>query len=329
MPANLTPQYFEAERRYKEAKTIPEKITLLEEMLAVIPKHKGTEKLQKDIKTKLSKIKKQTDKKSPTSKKGSIHFIPKEGAGQAVLIGHPNTGKSQLLASLTNASPEVAAYPFTTRMTLQGMIPFKNINIQLIDAPPISSNFMETWMPPIIRYADINLLTVDLSSAESMEQIEDVLNVLSRSNICLTGDMTDTVNEEGKFTKKAMIVCTKDETSAAREKFEIIEELYKERFPLVNVSAIENKNLDTLKEEIYKNLNILRIYSKLPGKKADFGEPFVFKKGITLIEVAKSIHKDFEENFRFARIWGSGKYDGQKVQKNYILQDEDIVEFHI
>ena len=92
MPANLTPQYYSVEKRYKEAKSIPEKLMLLEEMLAVIPKHKGTEKLQKDIKIKISKFKKQGDKKSATSKKGQLYFVPREGGAQVILIGHPNTG---------------------------------------------------------------------------------------------------------------------------------------------------------------------------------------------------------------------------------------------
>lgn len=328
MPANLTPQYLEAERRYKEAKTISEKITLLEEMLSVIPKHKGTEKLQKDIKTKLSKLKKQTDKKGPTSRKDSIHFIPKEGAGQVVLIGYPNTGKSQFLAALTNAHPEIAPYSYTTRIPIQGMMPFKNIKIQLVDTPPISINFMENWMPSIIRYADLVLLIVDLSSSNPMNQIEDIINILNEKNICLSGKSSDVLNDEGKYTKKTVIVCNKDETLKSYENFKIIDELYKNQFIILNVSALENKNLNLLKEEIYKNLNIVRIYSKIPGKKADFDEPFVFIKGITLIEVAESIHKDFAENFRFARIWGVGKYDGQKVQKDYVVQDEDIIEFH-
>ncbi|MFC1563052.1 GTPase, partial [candidate division KSB1 bacterium] len=327
--ANLTPQYKEAEKRYKETKTISEKIILLEEMLAVIPKHKGTEKLQKEIKTKLSKLKKQTDKKSHPSKRGPTYFILKEEAGQVILIGHPNTGKSQLLASLTNANPVVASYPFTTRMTQQGMMPFKNIKIQLVDSPPISKSFMEIWMPSIIRYADIVLLIADLSSPDLIDQIQDIIDILDKRNIILSGKSSEISTQEEKLIKKTIIVCNKDETPDAKESFKIISELYNERFPLVNVSASENKNLDILKEKIYKNLNILRIFSKMPGKKADLNEPFVFKKGISLIEVAKSIHKDFEKNFKFARIWGTGKYDGQKVQKDYIVQDEDIIEFHI
>ncbi len=329
MPANLTPQYLNAEKRYKEAKTIPEKVILLEEMLAVIPKHKGTEKLQRDIKTKLSKFKKQTFKKDSAAKRGPTYFVQKEGAGQVVLIGHPNTGKSQLLANLTNANPVVAPYVYTTRTTQQGMMPFKNINIQLVDTPPVYDNFMDTWMPAIIRYADIVLLISDLSSPDPMNQIQDIMDILNKNNICLCGKLSDIINDEGKLTKKTIIVCNKDESTETGKNYKIIEELYNKEFSLINVSASENKNLDILKEEIYRNLNILRIFSKMPGKKTDFNDPFVFRKGTTLIEVAKSIHKDFENNFKFARIWGGGKYDGQKVQKDYIINDEDIIEFHI
>ena len=329
MPANLPPQYFEVEKRYREAKSIPEKVTLLEEMLAIMPKHKGTEKLQKELKTKISKLKKQPSKKSHASKRGLIDFVPKEGAGQVVLIGHPNTGKSLLLSSLTNASPEVAPYPYTTRLTQSGMMEYENIKIQLVDTPPITSSFMENWMPSIIRSADAALLITDLSSSEPIEQIEDIINVLNKYNIKLIGKMSDDTKNEVKLSKKTTIVCNKNDISQSSETFKIICDLYKDKFPLISVSTVERKNFDQLKNEVYKILDIVRVYSKIPGKKADSNEPFVFKKGTTLIDVARSVHKDFEQNLKFARIWGSGKYDGQKVQKDYIVEDEDIIEFHI
>ena len=106
MPANLTPQYLKAEERYKQAKTDPEKLLALEEMLATIPKHKGTEKLQGDIKQRISRLKKESLKKKGSHHWESDFFAVKEGAGQIVILGPPNTGKSQLLASLTSAHPE-------------------------------------------------------------------------------------------------------------------------------------------------------------------------------------------------------------------------------
>jgi len=142
MPANLTPDYLAAERDYKQAATPAERIAALERMLATVPKHKGTEKIQADLKRRLSQARKES------TKKGAAHSVPfylveKEGAGQVVLLGPPNAGKSQLVAALTHAHPEVADYPFTTRLPTPGMMSYQNVQIQLIDLPPLSEEFME------------------------------------------------------------------------------------------------------------------------------------------------------------------------------------------
>lgn len=329
MPANLPPQYFDAEKKYREAKSIPEKIMFLEEMFAIMPKHKGTEKLRKELRTKIAKLKKDTQKKPYTGKRGQIYFVQKEGASQVVMTGHPNTGKSQLLSTLTNATPEIASYPYTTRITQCGMMQYENIKIQLVDTPPISSSFMESWMPSIIRYADAVLLVIDLSSQDPINQIEDIINILDENSIELSEKMSKTDDNNKKLVKKTIIVCNKVETIELYENYNVISDLYKEKFPIVNISALAKKNLDLLKKEIFNILDIIRMYPKIPGKKPDFNEPFVFKRGTILIDVARAIHKDFEKNFKFARIWGSEKYDGQKVQKDYVVKDEDIIEFHI
>ena len=329
MPANLPPQYHDLERKFREVKSVPEKISTLEEMLAAIPKHKGTEKLQKEIKTKIAKLKKQTDKKSQTGKRGLNYIIPKEGAGQVILLGHPNTGKSLFISTVTNAHPETAPYPFTTRTPQSGMMPYKNIKIQLIDTPPITATYLESWMPPIIRYADAALLFADVSSEDPLNQIQDIIETLAKHKIQLNGTIPENTISDGNFLLKTLLVCTKDESETSAGNINVINELYKDIFNSVNISITEHKNIDLLKEEIYSILGILRVYSKMPGKKPDFKDPFAFKIGTTLLEVANFIHKDFAANFRFARIWGKGKFDGQKVNKDYLVQDEDIIEFHI
>ena len=137
MPANLPPQYFAAEKRFRAAKTIPEKIEALEAMLAIMPKHKGTDKLRADLRGRMAKLSAEAERARATSRKGTSHYIRKEGAGQAVLVGLPNVGKSQLVAALTEATPEIGEYPFTTRSAIIGMMPFENVQIQLIDLPPL------------------------------------------------------------------------------------------------------------------------------------------------------------------------------------------------
>ena len=148
MPANLPPQYFEAEKNFRMAKTAPEKIAALEEMLAIMPKHKGTDHLRGELRRRIAKLTQSTDRKAATQRASMV--ILKEGAGQVVVVGLPNAGKSQLVATITNASPAVAEYPFTTTAATPGMMEFENIKIQLIDTPPIIEQAIEWWLPHMI-----------------------------------------------------------------------------------------------------------------------------------------------------------------------------------
>ena len=122
MPANLPPDYKAAERRFREAKTTEDKIAALQEMMAIIPKHKGTDKLRADLRRRLSKLKAEQAQPSKKGRKGPSYHIPKEEAPQVALIGSPNTGKSAFVTATTNATPEVANYPFTTRVPLPSSV---------------------------------------------------------------------------------------------------------------------------------------------------------------------------------------------------------------
>ena len=174
MPANLTPQYLDADKRFRQAKNAAEKISALEDMLALIPKHKGTEKMQADLKRRLSKAREEAQKKGKAGARGNTYHVPREGAGQVVLVGPPNSGKSTLLAMLTNAIPEVGDYPFTTRKPLPGMMDFENVKIQLVDLPPIAPEWTEGWVYALIRNAELVLVLVDLAS-------DDVRGLLERA----------------------------------------------------------------------------------------------------------------------------------------------------
>ena len=325
MPANLPPQYLEAERRYREAKTTPDKIASLEEMLAIMPKHKGTEKLQADLKKRLSKLRAELQKKKATSRKSGPGHLKREGIGQVVLIGPPNVGKSMLLSRLTKANPLVADYPFTTRTPLPGMIEYENVQIQLVDLPPISREYMESWLPGIIKQADLTLLVIDLSAEDLLEQIETVKEILREARIELEGKGT----QGGAIYKKTFIVANKADLPGSQENLTVLQELYGERYSIVPVSAEKGINLEELKNQIYNALDIVRVYTRAPGKEANYNEPLAMKKGSNVVDVGQSIHKDFAERLKFARIWGKDKYSGQMVHRDYILQEGDIIEFHI
>src|SRR5439155_12002063 len=175
MPANLTPVYHEAERQFQQAETIPEKIEALQQMLAVIPKHKGTEHMRAELRRRLSKLRQEAQEsgKGHSAREALLH-IERQGAGQVMLVGAPNTGKSSLVAALTHAHPAVAEYPFTTQLPLPGMMPYGDIQIELVDAPPIALEYFEPWQGDLSRRADAALLGAGRAAAALLDEVEEV-----------------------------------------------------------------------------------------------------------------------------------------------------------
>jgi ribosome-interacting GTPase 1 len=326
MPANLPPQYFEAEKRFRSAKEPEEKIAALEEMLAIMPHHKGTDKLHAMLRQKIARFSQEAERKYATARRAGF-YISKEGAGQVMLVGPANAGKSQLLAALTEAIPEIAEYPFTTKTPIPGMMKFEDIQIQLVDTPPIGRKEVRVLLSNVLRNADIIAIVIDLSR-EPTSQVEAALQGLREARIePLTDDSTQVT--PGSYPRKMLIVGNKNELAGSNENWERLRSKYGKLFPLVSVSAREVSGLEEFKKAVYQALNIIRVYTKTPGSKADLTDPMILEKGSTLGEAAESLHKDFYQNLKYAVVWGSGKYDGQRISKGHVLQDGDIVEFHI
>jgi small GTP-binding protein len=315
MPANLPPQYFEAEKRYRSAKDNDDKIAALEEMLAIMPKHKGTDHLKADLRRKIAKLTQDSDKKSATQRASMV--IEKEGAAQVIVIGLPNSGKSQLIASVTGASPVVADYPFTTHSASPGMMDFENIKIQLVDTPPLTPQFIEPWLPNTIRRADGLLIVVDLTDAP-LNQMEAVATQLANKRIELGQDKT-----------KTLIAANKIDMPGAGESYQDLQAHYEGQVPLLAISAREQTGLEELRRRIYEILDIIRVYTKTPGNKPDLTDPIILERGSTLADAAAAVHKDFAYKLKYARIWGSGKHDGIMAKRDHLLQDGDIIELHL
>lgn len=329
MPANLPPQYFETEKKLKTARTPQEKVKILEELLSIVPKHKGTEKLQALLKTKIAKLRSSTQKRPAVARHGPSYVIDKSGAGQIAVVGPPNAGKSMLIKSLTGAEPEVGDYPFTTRISSPYMMKFENIQIQLVDTPPVSVDFMETGIAELIKNADGVICVVDAGAADAASSLESFLLKLKEKKIELVSESTAIPPESQSFVKKAIIVANKCDHTGAEENLADVRLFFEDRFTVLPVSAAQGDGLGELKRKIITLLDIIRVYSKIPGKKADFDEPFTLKKGSTVLDMAHAVHKDFVQNFRYARIWKKNAYQGQMVNREQVLEDEDIVELHI
>lgn len=331
MPANLPPQYYETKKRFESANTYEEKIEHLEEMLSIMPKHKGTNRLRGDLRAKLSKLKDKVEQERRSSKKKSHGFrIRKEGAGQVVLIGAPNVGKSSILAAYTNAKPEIASYPFTTHMPSVGMMPFKNIQIQLVDTPAIGEDFIGPEVINLSRSCDIILFVLDMSSDDVLEHLESPQNKLSESKVKLiTNGIEKKSDDPGWAYKKTIVLGNKSDKEGTNERLEVLRELYGEDFPITMISAKEGKGLESLKKKIFDYLEVIRIYPKSPREEIDRDNPIILPEGSCVIDAAEALHKEFARNLKFARIWGKGKYDGQNIGMEEPVHDKDVLEFHI
>ncbi len=331
MPANLTAQYLKAQEDYRRASSLEEELKCLQVMLQEIPKHKGTDHLQADLKAKVAKVKREMAAEKGAGKKKSPGLrIPRQGAGTAILLGGPNAGKSQLIASLTRATPEVAPYPFTTQTPAPAMMPFEDVSVQLIDTPPITADYIDSHLYGLIRAADLALWMVDLGSDDGIEQCQEALDRLKGSKTRLAAESYLDENDVGLSYTRTFLVPNKIDLPEAAGRLELLHELCPMEFTEHVISAAKGNGLEELRAAIYQALDVIRVYSKLPtAKEADRDRPFTLRRGGTLLEMSGLVHKDFLSGLKFARVWGEAVHDGAAVKGNYVLHDKDIVELHM
>jgi hypothetical protein len=331
MPANLPPQYYELERQYNKETDISEKLRLAKELLALMPKHKGTDKLQADMKAKIAKLKKEAEgggKKHGAHRVDPHSHIEREGAAQVILIGPPNSGKSSLLESLTNAKPMIADYPFTTHEPLAGMMTYETVQIQLIDTPPIGEDRTPPYLPNLIRQADLVAVVCDISSDDAPKCLDELRQFLEGKGVILVPRAPGKIENPRFMYKRAILVAHKYLDGDWERTLEEIRARYPE-FQIVPTTILDDATLDTFRAVVFSALGVIRVYTKRVGHEADFEDPIILPLGGTVEDAARMLHKDFAEKFQFAKIWGKGKFEGQRVKNNFALSDGDIIEFHI
>jgi ribosome-interacting GTPase 1 len=331
MPANLTPQYKKAEEEYRRAQTPEDELRCLELMLREIPKHKGTDKLQAELKAKISKAKHESEHAKKIGKKGHHGpHIQRQGAGRAIILGGPNAGKSQLLARLTRATPEVAPYPFTTREPQPGMMAWEDVQVQLIDTPPITADVFDPSILGLIRGSDLALLLFDAGSDDGIDALTPVLDRLSQTKTRLAKESYLDEEDVGLSFTQTFLVHNKIDLPGAEERIALLREFCPVDFREFRISAEHGTGLEDLRNAVYQALDVVRVYTKLPTKKeADYDKPFTLKRGGTLLDVAELVHRDIAANFKYARVWGSAVLaPGTQMKGDYVVHDKDVVEIH-
>lgn len=323
MPANLTPRYLEAERRFKEARSTEEKIEALTEMLAVIPKHKGTDKLRGMLRRRMARLHDDAQKKGAGKKAYDPYLIRKEGAGQIALFGLPNSGKSSLMCGLTRASSPIEDYPFSTRKPIPGMMTYEDISIQLVDMPPLMDEASESWRPRVLRRADSIAFILD-AAEDAATQMEILAEGLWE--IGLSWKSREDAAEGARPVLGFICLNKSDLLDNADNALECLSGW---QVPLVATSSVTGDGLDAFRKAAFLSLGIIRIYTKAPHKKVRFTDPLILPAGATLEEAARALHKDFASGLRYARIWGDDFFDGQMAGKDQLLHDKNVLELHI
>ena len=339
MPANLSPEYKVAEAAYRKAREPRERLELLREMLRTIPKHKGTERLQADIKARIKELGDEID----VGRRGGGHGGPAlvtrpEGAAQIVLIGPPNAGKSLLHARLTASGAHDAPYPFTTQFPLPGMMPYEDVYFQLVDLPAIASEHPVPWLQAALQSADAALLVVDVSDPDCVEQIEDVHATLASRRVALSEHWEapttapDDDSERGDpfaLQLPTVLVANKaDRIEHIDVEVDALRELAAIRYPALAVSAVSGHGLGELGAMLFRRLGIVRVYTKTPGHAPEKTRPFTLRRGETVRDVARLVHRDLEHTIRYARVWGQSGFEGQHVGPDHVVADRDVIELH-
>jgi ribosome-interacting GTPase 1 len=323
MPTNAGPEYKKAEEAFRAAKTIDEKITRLEDMIALLPKHKGTDHLYADLKRKMSKLQKQQESSGRKSGGGPTLGFEKEGAAQVILVGAPNSGKSSMLAALTNATPEIGDYPFTTHQMQPGMAQYEDIQIQLVDTPPVTPEFMPTHLLSVVRLAEAALLVADLATDSLLEDLEAVLQTFELRHVAFVGQAS-----EDRDLVRTRLIANKVDAPGADSRLELLREMVGDRFQILPLSTRDAGTVGSLPRMLFEWLGIVRVYTKAPGKKPELEKPYTVFAGQTVGDICSLIHKDFLQNLRFARMW-RGSDHPVTVSKHKPVRDRDILELHL
>lgn len=319
MPANLTPQFYKAQQRLQEAKTTEEKIAIIEEMISLAPKHKGTEHLLGQLRTKLAKLKEEGKKGGAKARQV---VIQKLGAGTVIFAGPPNSGKSTLFKALTGRDVPISDMPFSTKDYYPGVLRFENVTIQLVDSPPIMMEFADAALNSVIRQCDALALVLDASSPTLLEDYDMCVKFFEEKRIKIFAPKTEIASPN--FLIRTMVGLTKFVETECSENVEAFKSLLERGAHVITTNA--DFPFDDIPGQIFKLLNIMRIYCKPQGSKVDYDKPEIVPIGSTVEDFARELQKDFAKRLRQAKLFNDEFKSGMFVPRTQTLKDGDTVE---
>lgn len=341
MAVNQSPMYQKAEERYRCASTPAERLAALEEMWRLVPKHKASEKLQAQIKQRIKSTREDVQKHAAKGGHTSHdpYAIHKQGAGQVLLLGEPNVGKSAIVGALTSAKVEVQPFPHSTHHAVPGMAHHEDVPIQLVDMPPVAEGHVDGMMLAAYRRADAILLVVDLTALDVLDQLERPVRLFEGKGMRFTSDAVldygalgdgeeADASEPQAIPKRVLVAANKADAAGAMDNFEGLKELSGTELTMMPVSAETRQGLPEMMASVFGLLHVIRVYSKKPGKPVDKTSPFILPVGGTVADLAELIHSELAEKLRSARVWGGTVHSGQQVHSTHVLTDKDVVELH-
>lgn len=339
MPANLSPEYKAAEAEFRRARDTKDRLHWLREMLRVIPKHKGTDHLQGDIKSRIKQLTEElAGPKKGGARTGPATSVHAEGAAQVALIGPPNGGKSALHAVLTGSHAQVGPYPFTTQYPQPGMLPFEDVLFQLVDLPPVTPEHPIPWLGGALQEADAALLVVDLADPLCVDQLAALHQELLAKRVHLThrwpgstppGDRVE-LDDPFAVLLPTLLVATKaDLIPNLAEELAVLRELTGYRYPSLAVSTESRAGLEAIGPRLFRELDLVRVYTKAPGRPPEGDRPFALRRGGTVADVALLVHKDIHEHLKYARLWSRADQHPVQVGRDHAVEDGDLLELHV
>lgn len=327
MPVNASPEFEKAESRYRQAGTPTEQLSALQEMLRLVPKHKGSEKVQSNIKRKLSTLRREMAQSKSSGGQADPFHVPAGGAGQVTLMGLPNTGKSSIVAAVTQAPVKVADYPFSSPAPVPGMWLWQDVQIQMVDTPAVTVDHAPGGMINLLLHSDVVAVVADAADSASLQQVETALEILSQRRVELFDCPAVDIPDNDLRGKPGLLALTHADRVSADE-IDTMAELLDGRLTVCGLDCITGEGFDVLADHLWRLLHIIRVYTKRPGQQADRKDPFTLPVGATVEDLARAVHRDLPDRLKFARIWGQGHHDGQQVHRTAPLGDRDVVEIH-